>query len=191
MAKRVDQGHDSTQELSASQLLTNAPPARPQGGAQNDVSMWMRTVVSSDDFATATPRAASRRSGPVVAIVVLALGAAAGGYVWLSRGTDEPAPAASAPAMTSASPVPAAPPAPLAPAAPAVPALAASSLDAMPAATADAGIDAAVAPAAESEVVADAISSVGPVIKKAPLKKTKKKPKKTVRKRVAPKRRAK
>jgi hypothetical protein len=82
MAKRVD--HDSTMELSTSQLVPDAPPVkkRPSIGAQNDMSVWKQVVVGTDDFAPAAPVKTRSR----VWLILLGLGviAGAGGY-WVYR----------------------------------------------------------------------------------------------------------
>src|SRR5215212_5745525 len=82
MAKRDD--HDSTMDISASQLVPHAPgrPRAPDaqargraprgGAAQHDMSVWKQVVVGSDDFAP-PPRA---RSGKRRWLNAGALGAA-------------------------------------------------------------------------------------------------------------------
>lgn len=71
MGKRVD--HDSTMEMSTSQLVPDVP--------RHDQSVWKQTVVGSDQFAP-TPRASSggRRILLLVCFLVLAAAAGAGAY---------------------------------------------------------------------------------------------------------------
>src|SRR5688572_4046184 len=92
MAKPVDPNHDSTQELSASQLVV--PPAPPKRSSHNDASMWQRNIVSGDDFAPTHPMAPRGRNWlGILVIGVLVIGAGAGAYFWLQRDvtTSQPA----------------------------------------------------------------------------------------------------
>jgi len=52
--------HDSTMDLSLSQLVVPKPPkAPPPGMAQNDVSVWGQLVVGTADFAPAPKKRAT------------------------------------------------------------------------------------------------------------------------------------
>ena len=72
MAKRVD--HDSTMEMSTSQLVPDSPRA--------DASVWKQVVVGTDQFAPTPERTTARRWAMVVGLLVLAAGAATI-YLWL------------------------------------------------------------------------------------------------------------
>ena len=74
MAKRVD--HDSTMEMSTSQLVPDAP--------REDASVWKQVVVGTEQFAPTAAPTRGPRWGVVVAVlaVLAALGGAAI-YYWL------------------------------------------------------------------------------------------------------------
>lgn len=159
MAKRPERGQDSTQELSGSQLVPDAPlpaapkrpPARPIG-PQNDVSMWKQVVVGTDQFAPAPQGGSSRaRRGLVIGLVAVTAIAGGGYALYAMSGGDSPPPA-SAPSEEAAEPEPAAESAP-------TPVVAAP-IDAAVAAEPP-PIDAA--PAAVTQTV-DAVTSVAPPI---------------------------
>ncbi len=176
MAKRADKGHDSTQELSASQLVV--PPRKPppkaapqvrRANPSNDASTWGQVVVGTADFAPAPMPVHPGRSRRwlVLGGLGVVVAGAVGGYLIYANSAGrtsrvEPSAAVTTPApaaTSSAIPPPASVPA-------VAPALASS--DAAVAVATDA------APMAPSSTV-DAVSGVGPPIlvkkKKPPAKK--------------------
>ena len=170
MAKRVD--HDSTMEVSSSQLVPDAKkrpqPHRAPGVDKNDVSMWIGGVVGAEDFAgkkRAPKKIVWGRVFVAIGLLVAVIGAAV--YFLFVR-SSSPAPSASV--RMDAATVLAAPPS-----------------DAAVDAPSDAAVDAAVD---TGPLQADAISGVdgtNPPVKK-PVKKTVKKVvKKPVPKKTAPK----
>lgn len=172
-----------------SQLVPDMPRERPviqRGNPQNDASMWIGGVVSSDDFApTAKKRAPAKSRKRLWAIVGLVVVAVAGGAVgYLALRDDAPATTASATPSPAATPAPSPAPAPptAAVAAPAVPAAAPTVAAAAPL---DAGV---VQPtvAADPAMVVDAISQVGAPIKAKAVKKKKVAKKKAATKKAAP-----
>jgi hypothetical protein len=158
MAKRVD--HDSTMEVSSSQLVPDAKkrpqPHRAPGVDKNDVSMWIGNVVGADDFAGGKkPKPKRIVWGRVIFAVVLLVGLIGAAVYFLLLRKSAPATSASVPMDAAA--VMAAPPG-----------------DAAIDAPSDAAVDAAVA---TGPLQADAISGVDgndPPAKK-PVKKTVKK----------------
>ena len=68
MGKRVD--HDSTMEMSTSQLVPDVP--------RHDQSVWKQTVVGTDQFAPAPAAGGGRRVVLLVCFLVLAAAAAIG-----------------------------------------------------------------------------------------------------------------
>ena len=70
MGKPSDK-QDSTQPLSSSQIVT-VTPASPATIDRNDRSVWRQVVVGADDFAVAPVK--RKRTGLVVAILVLLAG---------------------------------------------------------------------------------------------------------------------
>ncbi|MBA3396038.1 MAG: hypothetical protein H0T89_25640 [Deltaproteobacteria bacterium] len=170
MAKRADKGHDSTQELSASQLVVpprNAPPQVRRANPNNDASTWGQVVVGTADFAPAPMPVYPGRSRRALVLgglgVVIAGGV--GGYVLYTRMQDR-APSAASAAVTA--PAPAA--TPLATPGPVI----APAIAPVDAAVAVVSADAAPTPMA-LETTVDAVSGVGPPIfvkkKKPPAKK--------------------
>jgi len=178
--KRPDPGHDSTMELSGSQLVAPSAPRPPaprgRGNPGNDMSVWRQVVVGTDDFAPAASTAPRwRRDRIAIALGVLALAIGGAAYALFGGGDDRPAVAASSAAP--ATPAPAA-------AAPAVPTpTAAGSAATFDAAAPVEAPPADVASAADPASV-DAISGVAPIIEKPVIKK------KRVTKRPASKKRA-
>jgi len=109
MAKVGD--HDSTMEVSTSQLVSDVPaqPAIPK----NDRSVWAQVVVGTEQFAPAPAAAPARRARGILLVCGLAVVAAIGGYVAFAilHDDDDPAPARET-SIPSAVPSPdAAPPA--------------------------------------------------------------------------------
>lgn len=70
MGKRVD--HDSTMEMSTSQLVPDVP--------KHDQSVWKQTVVGTDQFAPTTATGGGRRIALLLGFLVLVAAAAAGAY---------------------------------------------------------------------------------------------------------------
>ena len=168
MGKRVDPKHDATQEVSLSQLLPDPPAtpkrAPPRGNPQNDASMWIGSVVGSDDFAPAAkkPMAPAGNRNVIWAVLLLIGGVVAGAGAWYftnrprsaapaAQATTSPSPATPAPAPSTPTPAIAAPAAPVAAPAP-------TAAVAPPTA-------AAAAAAGAPSMMVDAISSVGAPIK--------------------------
>ena len=175
MGKRVSQ--DATQELSASQLVTEGkPPPKPSGnlpgvapyaGPKNDASMWMQAPVSADDFVSAPrkrPSAPSSGRGLVIGVIVVLFLAMVGAGAWYAFLRESPKQSSAfdtkpAPSTPKTSVVPAPPDA----------AVAVAAADAAVAATVDAGTDQAAA------LQADAVSGADPAQKKATKRPTTKK----------------
>jgi hypothetical protein len=70
MGKRVD--HDSTMEMSTSQLVPDVP--------KHDQSVWKQTVVGTDQFAPDRTAGGGRRIALLLGFLALAAAAAAGAY---------------------------------------------------------------------------------------------------------------
>ncbi|MBA3465267.1 MAG: hypothetical protein H0T46_35375 [Deltaproteobacteria bacterium] len=70
MGKRVD--HDSTMEMSTSQLVPDVP--------RHDQSVWKQTVVGTDQFAPTQRGSGVRRIVLLLCFLALAAAAAAGAY---------------------------------------------------------------------------------------------------------------
>lgn len=184
MAKRADKGHDSTQELSASQLVVpprKAPPQVRRANPNNDASTWGQVVVGTSDFAPAPMPlhpGRSRRWLVLGGLGVVVVGAV-GGYVLYANSAGRSPSAAPSAAITTPAPPTSPTPAPaitpaIAPTiAPSDAAVAVLATDATPMAI---------------ETTVDAVSGVGPPI----LAKRKSPPKKaTATKRRPPAKRAK
>ena len=109
MAKK---DHDSTMDLSLSQLVVPKPPkAPPRGTNPNDVSVWGQLVVGQADFAPMPTKRATHAPLWIGLGVVGTLAIAAAVYIMFMRPSAEPqAAAAAAPAATQpAKPSPEAP----------------------------------------------------------------------------------
>jgi cytoskeletal protein RodZ len=157
MAKRVD--HDSTMEVSSSQLVPDAKkrpqPHRAPGVDKNDVSMWIGGVVGAEEFAGKKPKPKRIVWGRVIAAVLLLVGLIGAAAYFLFFRSNAPSTSASAPLDAAA-------------------VMATAPSDAGIDAPSDASVDAAVA---TGPLQADAISGVdgnNPPAKK-PVKKTVKK----------------
>jgi len=104
--------HDSTMDLSLSQLVVPKPPkAPPPGVAQNDVSVWGQLVVGTADFAPAPKKRATHAPLWIGLGVVGTLAIAGAVYVMFLHKADEPE-AAAAVAPVVKEPSTPAPPAP-------------------------------------------------------------------------------
>lgn len=170
VAKRPDK-NDATMDVSASQLVGNRPPVPHQPGvSNNDASMWIGNVVSTDDFAPTAVKKPSRKGrGKLVAGLIAATAVAGVGgyaaYTMASGGFSRTSPSAS----NTPAPPPAGKPQAAAPAA--------TPTD-----------DAAVAEPAVADagaLVVDAVSAADPIAKKtSPTKRTATK-KKVTKKKVA------
>jgi hypothetical protein len=103
VARRIENKNDATMEVSASQLLElPKPPPRHRSVPANDRSVWMQSVVGTDDFAPAVPkRTSTSRAGMVVGVLVLAAIAGSGFAYW--RHTQRPS---AAPPESASSPTP-------------------------------------------------------------------------------------
>jgi hypothetical protein len=199
--KRPDKGHDSTMELSVSQLVVppskKPPPQGIRGSAKNDMSTWGQVVVGTDDFAPPTAKP-ERGGGGTAKWIAVALGvavAALGGYFVVTSlgGDDKAAPAAPA-VTTPTAPAPAPATKPDSAAKPAgSAAVAATTGSAAPAPAAGSATpaptegSAAPAVAATTTAEVDAISGVAPIIKKKPVVKKKKRPVRRITKKPAKK----
>jgi hypothetical protein len=164
MPRRPDHGQDATQELSSSQILRDLPPKPKtvppktvppkQKGAVNDVSMWGRKVVGSEEFAPMPNRGAASSRRWLIGGVLGAAAVVGAGYAVLIHTDDEPM----APAMVVDQ---APPPAP----APPVPTKPATPPPAKTAAAIATPVGAGSAALISTSVTPDAISSVAPVVK--------------------------
>ena len=161
MGKRPD--NDATMDISASQLVPDAPGRPRAQGAQphargprapaapNDASVWKQVVVGSDDFAPPPKARTGTKRRWVIAGAIGAVVAGSGGAVALYTlsGDASPAPAQATAADAGSAKVAASAPDPAAPAAPA-PAAPAPSTPAAPAPVepaAEAALEAEAAPA--------------------------------------------
>jgi len=101
MAKRRD--HDSTMDLSLSQLVVPKPPkAPPRGMNPNDVSVWGQLVVGTSDFAPPPRKRAAHAPLWIGLGVVGTLAVAAAVYVMFMRPTTESQASAAVPAAAAA-----------------------------------------------------------------------------------------
>jgi hypothetical protein len=99
MAKK---DHDSTMDLSLSQLVVPKPPkAPPRGTNPNDVSVWGQLVVGQADFAPMPTKRATHAPLWIGLGVVGTLAIAAAVYVMFMRPSQEPQAAAAAAAPTA------------------------------------------------------------------------------------------
>lgn len=168
MAKPPDKGN-STQPLSASQVLAVSQPQKPPRTPKHDQSMWKGLVVGADEFAPQPAKSSSR--GPKWVLVGLLGATVAGGGLYAAGvfgGSSSSSSTSGEPSQTPAQAPPKDEPAakPASAVAATAPADAAAPVAAPP--------DAA---AAEAPLKADAISSVGPLLKsKATPASKKKKP---------------
>jgi len=149
MAKPPDKGN-STQPLSASQVLAVSQQNKPPRTPKHDQSMWKGLVVGADEFAPQPAKRSSR--GPKWALVGLLGATVAGGGLYAAGVFGGGSSNSSAPAQAPPKDEPAAKPAP------AVAATTPADAAAPIAAPADAAV-------AETPLKADAISSVGPPLK--------------------------
>ena len=109
--KRPDKGHDSTMELSVSQLVvpSRKPPPATRNNPNNDMSTWGQVVVGTDQFAPPESKPAGPRLGGATGKtkwIAIGLGIAAAGvagYLVVANVTGGDKPAGTS-AANSASP---------------------------------------------------------------------------------------
>ena len=173
VAKRPDK-NDATMDVSTSQLVGNRPPVpRQPGVSNNDASMWIGNVVSTDDFAPTNVRRPAARKGRgklIVGLLAATAVAGVGGYAAYTMASGGFSRSSAPSASNTPTPPTAAKPQAAAP---------------EPAPSDDAAVAEKPAVADAGPLVADAVSGADPAAKKTtPTKRTAIK-KKVAKKKVA------